>query len=336
MATRMTVLALSGCMASGVFGTLDVLATANYCAARRRPDGDAAEPVFEWQVATPNGDRVRGYSGAPIDADCALEAVTHCDVVILPSAFAAMRARARCGPTLASQDRVRAWLRAQHEAGTLIATACTGSFVLAEAGLLRGRTTTTHWGAEAEFRARYPDVSIDTSRMVLDLGDLVCAGGASSYMDLALHLVERFAGRAVARDCAQVLVVDPQRNSQSPYQTYLGETDHGDDVVIRAQQVIESRFFEPWTLQRLAALHALSPRTFSRRFKAATGDSPIHYLQRVRIEAVKEKLATERTPVDAIVRACGYEDENSFRRLFRRYTGTTMQTYRDRFASYRS
>ncbi|NQY62725.1 MAG: helix-turn-helix domain-containing protein [Alteromonadaceae bacterium] len=177
-----------------------------------------------------------------------------------------------------------------------------------------------------------PFIRLETDQLVVDNGDVICAGGSMAYIDLSLYLVEKYLGKEVASDCAKLLVFDPVREKQSPYMSFQAQKDHEDQPILKAQEWLESHFKQEVSLDSLAEHVGLSSRTFKRRFKQATNENPINYLQRIRVEQAKNKLEKTTEPVNKIIWSVGYEDISSFRQLFKRFTGLTPRDYRQKFA----
>jgi transcriptional regulator GlxA family with amidase domain len=191
---------------------------------------------------------------------------------------------------------------------------------------------TTHWRAAPMFRDRYPDIRLDENQLVVDNGQIICAGGATAFVDLCLYLVERFASPSVALACSKMLVMDGRRQEQTPYMAFYSKKAHQDDAIRKAQGWLEAHYADPVTIDEVASVAGLGTRTFKRRFKEATGETPISYLQHLRIEAAKHLLESSREQTARIIWSVGYEDASSFRRLFKRTAGCTMEQYRKRFS----
>lgn len=222
------------------------------------------------------------------------------------------------------------WLRRSFAAGADLVSACTGAFLLAEAGLLDGRAATTHWAFQPLFAQRYPKVRLAPQAVVVDQGRIVTAGGATSFLNLTLVLVERLLGEDVARAASRMFLVDPNKAPQGAYAAFASQKDHGDDPILRAQDLIERELAHAPAVDELARTVALSRRTFVRRFHAATGNAPRDYIQRVRVEAAKRALESG-DPVGAVATRVGYGDPVAFRKLFARLTGVTPAEYRQRY-----
>lgn len=227
-----------------------------------------------------------------------------------------------------------AWLREQFERGAMVCSVCTGSLLLAEAGLLDGREATTHWSATGIFNECYPGVRLRPARILCPEGPehrIVTSGGASSWEDLALYLVARFCGEAEAVRIAKIFVLGDRGDAQLPFSAMGRPRRHEDAVIGACQSWIAEHYAGPNPVARMVERSGLPARTFKRRFKAATGYAPVGYVQALRIEEAKHLLERTVEPTDAIAHAVGYEDPAFFRRLFKRRTGVTPARYRQRF-----
>jgi transcriptional regulator GlxA family with amidase domain len=222
-------------------------------------------------------------------------------------------------------------LCAMHRAGTVLASVCSGAFLLAGTGLLNGRRVTTHWSHADGFRQRFPSVTIDTDRLLLDDGDIVTAGGVMAWTDLSLHLVERFGGRALMLHVARQFVLDPPERQQSYYASFKPVTNHADQAVSAAQQLLHEAPHLAHSLASLAEAAALSERSLLRRFKQATGLTPVAYLQNLRVEMARSRLELTRDSFEQISWDAGYSDAAAFRRVFRKIAGLSPSDYRRRF-----
>ena len=223
------------------------------------------------------------------------------------------------------------WLRARHGEGTLLASVCSGAFVLAQTGLLSGRRVTTHWASRERMEKLFPDIRVDADKLLIDGGDIVTAGGLMAWTDLGLLLVERYLGHAIMLDTARYLLIDPPGREQRSYQTFLPPLLHGDEPILKVQHWLSKGFAGHVTVSRMAALAGLEERTFLRRFTQATRLRPKDYLQQLRISEARALLETSRIPVEAIARTVGYEDSGAFRKVFIRTTGLKPGDYRQRF-----
>ncbi len=226
------------------------------------------------------------------------------------------------------------WILDQHARGAIVCSVCTGSLLLAEAGLLDSREATSHWSAEMHFRRLFPDVRLKPERVLVPSGpshDIVTSGGSASWTDLSLYLVARFCGDEEARRIAKIFLFGDRSNGQRPFAAMVRPTQHDDAVIAQCQTWIAQNYERANPVQQVTQRSGLTDRTFKRRFRNATGYAPIDYIQTLRIEEAKQMLETTSDPVDAVAMAVGYEDASSFRRLFKKTVGTTPHEYRKRF-----
>ena len=223
------------------------------------------------------------------------------------------------------------WIQRAYARGADVVTACTGAFLLAEAGLLDRRAATTHWAFQEMFQSRYPKVKLEPQAIIVDQGRVITAGGATSFLTLALYLVERIFGPEVARASSRLFLIDVNKAPQTAYTIFGTQKQHGDDDILRAQEIIERELSRSPSVEQLARRVAMSRRNFVRRFKSATGNVPREYVQRVRIEAAKRALEqTERT-IGRVSNEVGYEDVVAIRKQFQRWTGLSPSEYRARY-----
>lgn len=317
---RIAVLALEGCVASSVAGPLDVFAAAN----RVSRDLGQGEP-FAARIVRLEPGAVRSFHGLPVAPQEVARPGERFDLVLVPAVFDNLAG-------VVGERKAAAWLAGQHAAGARVAGVCAGAFLLAEAGLLDSREATTHWALAGEFSRRYPRVALKPELLLVDTGDVLTAGGVTAYLDLCLHLVARLASPELAALCAKVLLVEPGRRFQAPYALHTAPRGHGDAAILKAQDWLEAHLAGPVRIADAARAANLGERTLLRRFRKATGDTPLDYVQRLRIESAKRLLETTPRTVDDIAAAVGYADPTSFRRLFKARTGLTPDGYRRRFA----
>jgi transcriptional regulator GlxA family with amidase domain len=327
MAHRISLVALERCFASNIVGTVDLLSSANLIGARRNPP---LEATFEWQVLSIDGRPVRASNGYPIAVDRALEKALNAKVVIVPAL--SIEEPARLSERLESYRPLWPWLKAQHQRGAIIAGICSGSFALAECGLLDGKPATTTWWLASLFEKRYPRVALDPYSMLTDGGRVICSGTGMSHLDLALYLIEKFGSKELARLCAKYVVLDSRRRSQAPY-TILHHLRTDDRLLVEAERWMKANLSKGIGIEDLAAHLAVSPRTLARRFKEGTGDSPQAFLQKMRLEASKALLENTNLRIDQILDRVGYCDDSAFRRLFKKHTTLSPREFRRRFGS---
>lgn len=268
--------------------------------------------------------RVRAAGGVRLICDHTIEDARHADLIVVPAMDPDVIDR------LTKNGAVVSFLERAYRRGADVASACTGAFLVAEAGLLEGRSAATHWAFQPLFAARYPRVRVVPEAVVVDSGRVVTAGGATSFLNLTLFLVERFFGADVARAASKMFLIDANKAPQSAYAMFSSQRQHDDEAIKRVQESIESAPGEAH-VEGLAKSAAMSVRTFARRFSRATGNNAREYIQRVRIEAAKRALEQSREPVAAIASRVGYADAVAFRKVFARITGLTPSDYRDRY-----
>jgi transcriptional regulator GlxA family with amidase domain len=315
-------------LASSVAGCIDVFTAANAVSAARHGNGRAAP--LQWRVESLHGKPVQTASGQVVNVDGAISARAAADAVIVPGPFVA-----DIEHFFARTDFLRplcSALRRRHEAGTLLASCCTGSFILAEAGLLDGGVATTHWARGKVFARRYPDVDLRISEILTEQDNIICSGAVTTSLNLALRIVEKLLNHQVAAEVGRLMLIDSNRVSQASYATMTEEPQHADALVARAQRFMEKSLQQGFSLGELARHLAVSERTLNRRFKRAVGDAPLHYLQSLRVDVAKRLLQTRRLSVDAVGARVGYQDLSTFRRLFKRETGLSPRDYQRRFA----
>ncbi|MBI5063699.1 MAG: GlxA family transcriptional regulator [Desulfatitalea sp.] len=322
---HITLLAYPNCSPLSIFGPMEAFSIANLWCQTPGQGRHAGAPLFSWDIVSLDGEAVRGYGGVPIQPHRSIHEEVTTDFILIPAFLPPLDFIGKVS------DEILAWIRCRHAENTLIGATCTGTFLLAETGLLNGKEATTNWAFARYFKKLYPNVKLKPERILCVDGGLVCSGATTSFLDLCLYLIEKFGSEDLASRCAKSLLVEAGRRSQSPYFIFDPQKNHTDDKIKEAQAHMEGKFTKTFSLDDLASDLGISPRHFKRRFKNATGDSPLAYLQRLRIEAAKHKLETTLETVNEITWQVGYEDSNSFRRLFRNFTGLSPREYRERF-----
>jgi transcriptional regulator GlxA family with amidase domain len=223
------------------------------------------------------------------------------------------------------------WIKACAAEGTRVVSACTGAFLLAATGLLDGRSATTHWLWADEFRKKFPKVNLQPERFIVDEGNLITSGAATSFSDLVMYLIELYFGHEAASLSSKLLAIDVNRRTQLPYTIFSGQKAHRDRHILQIQQLLESENQQNWTSRGLARRAGMSLRNFDRRFRKATGEAPSTYIQKLRVEKAKRLLETTNDTVEEIADQVGYEDPRSFRRTFYKYTALSPRSYRTKF-----
>lgn len=223
------------------------------------------------------------------------------------------------------------WLKKQYENGATLVSFCTGAFLIGATGLLDGKEATTHWLRANQFNEYFPEVNLCPDKLIVENDRILLSGGATSFQNMTLHVIEKFMGRKVALSMAKLYLIDINRNNQLQFALLNAQKEHQDKTILKAQQLIEKKYKEKLRLEDIAKKVAMSMRTFMRRFKKATGDTPLHYIQRVKVEMAKTILESESRTFEEIVYEVGYEDINAFRKVFKKFTGVSPSDYRRKF-----
>jgi transcriptional regulator GlxA family with amidase domain len=317
-----TVILLSGGLPSTSMAPLEIFACAGtlWEMIMRKP----AEPRFRVRTVSIDGKRTSNLVPVALQPTCSLAEVRGTDLVVVPTAGMDLEAARK------NNAGVIDWLARRSEK-TAIAGICTGVTLMAAAGLLDGRPATTHWAIVDYCRKEYPNVDWTADRFVTASDNLFCGGGLYASIDLSLFLVEHYCGHTVAVQTAKALLLESPRIWQSAYAVEPPRSDHHDEAVQRAQKWLLGHLRESVDVDALAARVGMSPRNFARRFKAATGEAPLAYVHRLRIDRAKRALEGSHRSIQEISLDVGYEDVAFFRALFRRHTGATPREHRTRF-----
>ncbi|MBN2539687.1 MAG: GlxA family transcriptional regulator [Deltaproteobacteria bacterium] len=320
---KITLLALNNIAATTVTGPMDVFSLAgifwNYIR------GERPEPYFQVEIVTVDGKPVTCLNGLMLQPHRSIDDVDQTDLILVSAIVGDIER------TLYKHKAAVPWITRHFRRGTHIASVCTGAFLLAETGLLDGKSATTHWAYAQEFMRRYPQVDLRPERVITDEGTIFCSGAANSCFDLSFYLIEKYCGHTVAVECSKSLLHDLGRTTQLPYTVFDFQRDHHDDGILHAQRWIENNYSNTISIDTVAQETGMSRRTFERRFKSATGDTPLFYLQRVRIERAREFLETTDKTFDEISYIVGYEDSQFFRKIFEKQTGLLPREYRKKF-----
>ncbi len=322
--TRITILGDETCFFSAIAVAHEVFTMANGWWKAVRPE--AREPLFEVEYTTKDGQPAAGSGSLILQPDKPMHEIERTDIVVIPPFSNRIRW------TLNRMTDVVEWIRTQYERGAMVAAMCTGTFLLAETGLLDGKRATTNWHFVRSFEKRFPRVNLQAREILTEEDGLVCSGTTTAYLDLFLHLVRKFGSDEIATKISKTWLMEPRRQSQAPYMVFERHRNHNDADILEAQQWMDDHMSEPIVIDEIAGLVAISPRHFKRRFREAVGESPLKYLQKIRIETAKEKLATTLDNFNEITWQVGYEDSNSFRKLFKKHTSLSPSDYRMKFS----
>jgi transcriptional regulator GlxA family with amidase domain len=324
---HVSLVALPDSAASTLFGLFDVMNAFALMGGLNAALG--TRPPFHAEIVGERAGPLVVASGVPVNVQRAFDTVEATDIVIVPSIV--LRPG---GWEKQRYPRLTEWLRRMHQRGAVLCSACSGIFLLAETGLFDGKDATVHFGYAQDFAAAHPAVPIHPERVLVISGareELVTSGASTSWHDLVLYLIARFAGSTTAQEAARLFALQWHQDGLTPYIVFKGRSDHGDAVIQGAQAWLITHFSVANPVEAMIKRSKLAERTFKRRFTEATGLSPIAYVQRLRIEDAKRRLERTDASVDEISWRVGYEDAAFFRRLFKRTTGLAPAAYRKRF-----
>ena len=260
-----------------------------------------------------------------VHTDILAKDVRHTDLIIIPALGR------NIDHALEVNKELIKWVTAQHKKGAEVASLCSGAFFLAKTGLLNGKTCSTHWIHANSFRKMFPEVTLAEGKIITEEKGIYTSGGATSYWNLLLYLTEKFAGREMAIRTSKYFMLDMDRSNQSQFIIFKGQKEHEDETIKKAQDFIEANFQDKITIDQLAATFAVGRRNFERRFKKATSNTVIEYIQRVKIEAAKMSLESSRENVNEVVYHAGYTDPKAFRTTFKKITGLSPLQYRNKY-----
>ena len=324
---HVSIIALPDATVSTLYGLYDAM---NASGLLDMSGGASAQRPFRVEIVSDRVGALRVASGVPVDVTRSIEDIEATDVVIVPSIV--------LPPAGWQRGRYPAlveWVGAMHARGAVVCSACSGIFLLGETGLFDGKDATVHFGYAREFASLYPRIAIHPDRNLVISGrreELVSSGASTSWHDLVLYLIARFAGATIAQDVARTFAMQWHQDGLTPYIVFEGRTDHGDAEIQQAQAWLRDQFSVANPVEQVIKRSKLAERTFKRRFVSATGLTPIAYVQRLRVEDAKRRLERTDASVDEISWRVGYEDAAFFRRLFKRTTGVTPGAYRKRFS----
>jgi len=286
---------------------------------------DGKPPFFKLQLVGITND-ISLYNGKfSVHADVLVKDVPKTDLIIIP-------AIGRDFKTTVEKNRdFVPWILKQYEKGAEVASLCSGVFMLAATGLLNGKECSSHWNDARLFRDMFPDVNLLDGRIVTEQSGLYSSGGATSYWNLMLHLIEKYTGREMAIMISKYYALEIDRKSQSPFSMFNAQKKHEDEPIKQAQEFIEQNITERISVEDLSLKFAIGKRHFERRFKKATNNTPIEYIQRVKIEAAKKKLETSDMNVNEVMYEVGYVNMKSFRSVFKKLTGLSPIDYRNKY-----
>ncbi len=318
------------CMASAVCSLIEVLRVANLLA---QTEMKMAGPLFSWSLRSYQGLNSLSAAGLSLSADAAISASSTPDVIVLPGVFLEHGVKGWLAQ-LRRQPEFLAILRQQHQRGCLLASNCSASFILAEAGLLDGQCATTSWWLERSFRGRYPAVDLQIDQILCQAPGIITGAAASAHLDLTLYLLQRYASPELAAKVARKLLIESHSHSQSPHREPTSEAEqHRSSLIRRSHQWILSHYQQSLRLSDLAEHLAVSQRTLIRHFQLHLQTTPAHYAQQVKMQMARQLLSHSAINIEQLAQRLGYADSNAFRRAFRRVCGLTTGQYRQQFST---
>lgn len=260
-----------------------------------------------------------------VHADATIEKAKQFELVVIPAISGHIET------AIKKNQKFLLWIVDQYKGGAEVASLCIGAFVLASTGLLNGKSCSTHWLFANEFKSMFPDIELVDSKVITEQNGLYSSGGANSYWNLLLHLVEKYTNREMAILASKFFVLDISRTSQSPFSIFKGQKIHNDPEIVKVQEYIEENFMEKITVDELSREFGIGRRTLERRFKKATHNTVIEYIQRVKIEASKKELEAGRKTINEVMFDVGYTDNKAFRDVFRKVAGLSPLEYKNKY-----
>jgi len=312
----------TGCVSASVVGMMDMFRLTESLYLQT---SSQKQPWFSVELISLETGKTVANHGFAIGCDATLGSDMVADLVIVPAIVGDL------ANLLVRHQRFIDWLNRQYDRGTMLCSTCNGAFFLAATGHLDGREATTSWFAANDFRSMFPNVILTDEKIIVDNGRIITGGATLSFQNLCIYLMEKFYGRQIASRAAKLFLVEKGKHSQLTYSMFNAQKAHGDEEILQTQNLIEINAAAKLVVSQLADQAAMAERTFIRRFKNATGNTPSEYIQRVKVELAKELLENDRLAVKEICYETGYEDQSYFRNVFRKYTGLTPADYRKQF-----
>jgi transcriptional regulator GlxA family with amidase domain len=283
------------------------------------------KPLFKVQLVGAKKEIKLNDGLFSVHTDVQLKDVKKTDLVFIPALFGDMK-------TAISKNKILLpWINEQYAKGAEVASLCVGAFLLASTGLLNGKKCSTHWGFQNEFREMFPEVEVMDGSIITEEHRIYSSGGANSYWNLLLHLVEKYTDRQTAILASKYFAVDIDRESQTAFAMFKGQKNHADAEIKKAQEFIEKHFQDKISVDELADKVSISRRSFERRFKQATNNTVLEYILRIKVEAAKRSFESSRKNINEVMMDVGYTDTKAFRTIFKKITGLTPVEYRNKY-----
>lgn len=283
------------------------------------------EPLFNVQLVGAKKEVKQNNGMFSVYTDKLFKDVNQTDLIFIPALFGDMKS------AIAKNNNLIPWIVEQYEKGAEVASLCVGAFLLASTGLLNGKKCSTHWGFQKELKEMFPEIEIVEGSIVTEENRIYSSGGANSYWNLLLYLVEKYTDRATAILASKYFAIDIERDNQSAFAMFKGQKDHNDLEIKNVQDYIELNFQEKITIDELAEKCGIGRRSFERRFKKSTNNTVIEYIQRIKVEAAKRSFETSRKNISEVMFNVGYTDTKAFRDVFKKITGLTPIEYRNKY-----
>jgi transcriptional regulator GlxA family with amidase domain len=310
------------CTASMITGVWDILSLAN----EFNRNNKNRKPFFSLALIAENNLAISTFSGLSFTPHKNIKTKEVFDIIYIPGFMGEVDS------TITLNKKIINWISQLDADKTIITAACNGNFLLAASGKLENKSATTHWSLINKMRTDYDKIRLCPEKIIVDNGNIISAAGVTSYFNLALHLIQRFMGSEISLSCAKVFLVDAGRKIQTPYQMFEFSKSHGDDLIKKAQDWIESNYTVNITISKLESVVNCSGKTLTRRFRKATGLSPFAYIQKLRIETAKRLLESKDMTFNEVTWDVGYNDSSSFHKAFKLETGLTPNEYRLKFS----
>lgn|SRR3984885_3213723 len=317
--TRVGIVLYSGAKLAAVLGLTDLFSVANSFSAEQGGEHPRELQISHWGTNPETGQLECVFESSP-------DQRSQLDCLIFPPTLEIV-------PQTEITHTLLDWAGKQHASGTLLCSVCGGAFMLAHMGLLNGRSATTHWSYSEILATRFPEICVDTDELIIDLGDVVTAGGVMAWLDLGLKLVDRYLGPVVMMKTAQFFLIDPAGRQQRFYANFSPSLHHGDAAIVKVQVWLQKLPTESITIEKMADKAKLGQRTFLRRFQKATGLTPTEYVQHLKVQKARELLEFTTLSMKEISWKVGYEDTGYFRKTFQKIIGLPPIDYRRRFGT---
>jgi len=318
---RISLLVHEDVYSSSVAGVIDLFAGANWCL-----EQSGKLPAFKLELVSEKVKNIQLNAHAQFICCTTIDEVSQTDLVIIPGFNGDNDA------ILEKHVAIVNWVKEMRQLGAEVASLCVGAFFLAKAGLLNGKMATSHWSATDEMQLQYPLINVRSDRVITDQDGVYTSGGAFSSIKLVLYLIEKFCGRETALWVSKRFSIDMDHTSQAHFAVFTGQHQHHDNEILKSQHYIEQNYSSNLSIDEVSALVNMGNRNFIRRFKAATNNTPLEYLQRVRVEAAKKALEDKNWQLDEVMNVAGYKDIKTFRMIFKRMTGLSPNDYRKKYS----